>query len=430
MKEANQGMSRFGVIMIAVMAALTLFAPSVAVPVTTVNAAEVAAESAAEGAQDGNTNRRLTRLEATVAAQSTDIALLKAAVFGAATATPGVTPTATATATAQPTPTVTTAPTSAPTSAPSATPGHIDMALGKCGEPMDRWHAAVIGTCETGHEHGDAPPDWVLNSGYLPLFMHAMGTGPAENSLKHACMKGYSESGPGGTQWYLIHHGCSMPFDRLSRFHSWQLWIREANTNISYLSGWVDYGDPKHIDDGGNRAPSSQFDEFHNNQLLFKGIMRIDTRPQPVCEQWYSSVGGPNPNTSYWYPDFAWLACGSVTAYTDNERRYARGERPAGYDPYNPSSWVLTGALGFDRQVDISIYADRISDKRGRTFVHDQFGEEMASLSDPRCGQMVTGPDGVSYARQCVENKVSATLGTLKDIVRRDYFAPGVQAPN
>jgi len=32
--------------------------------------------------------------------------------------------------------------------------------------------------------------------------------------------------------------------------------------------------------------------------------------------------------------------------------------------------------------------------------------------------------------RQCVENKVSPTLGTVKDILRKNYFAEDVHAPN
>ena len=34
--------------------------------------------------------------------------------------------------------------------------------LGLCRESMNAWHPAVVGSCATGHEHGDAPPDWVV----------------------------------------------------------------------------------------------------------------------------------------------------------------------------------------------------------------------------------------------------------------------------
>lgn len=354
---------------------------------------------------------------------------------------PTVTPTVAATATALPTgaptltPTNTAVPTAAPTTAPTVTPmpTHDMSMMGECGENMMVWHAPTVNGCATGHEHGDAPPAWVMNSGYQPMFMHAMSTSAIENTLKHACMKGYAQpNGAANTEWYLIHHGCSMPFDRLSQYHSWQLWIREkANGNLTYLSGWVDYGDPKNVADGGNRVPTSQFDEQHNGALIYQGIVRVDTRTTPVCEQWYSAVGGfTNKDDGYWQPDFAWLACGSVTAYTAAERAAAAGNPPAGYDPYNPANWVLTGGLGFDRQIDFSIYDDRIADKRGRTFWHDQFGTEMTGANDPRCGQNVVGGDGKTYVRQCVENKVSPTLGTVKDILRKNYFAEDVHAPN
>jgi hypothetical protein len=42
--------------------------------------------------------------------------------------------------------------------------------LGVCGEPAESWHPGVIDGCAAGSEHGDQPPQWIGDAGYVLSF--------------------------------------------------------------------------------------------------------------------------------------------------------------------------------------------------------------------------------------------------------------------
>ena len=355
-----------------------------------------------------------------------------------ATATPAV-----ATVTAVPSQTPTTIPatntpvaptaTSVPATAiPSQTPSvatvtpqptatMAGMAMGLCGESMEVWHAPVLANgCQTKHEHGDAPPAWVMNSGKLPSFMGTHNTSAIENSTKHNFMKGYllQDSTKSCIKIYVIQHGSSMGMERIAQFHSTQFWIQDCGGGVSYGSMWSDFGEAK-LYPQGQRVMPENFDAIHQ-ELANEGIIRVPTASNG-CEQWYSEVRGNKPDMSV-------LFCGAVELYNINENTNPNGE----YDSVN---WDLTGNSGNFRQLDFAFPQERIV---AGTYTTDQFGNIVNNCT----GTSVY--DGTTFGRICQNWKITPRLisdvasDTAEFGIRRvfgirrneNYPDTGVVAPN
>lgn len=337
----------------------------------------------------------------------------------AASATSTVIPEATTASTATPVPTVIQATTTpAPTAVPSATPANV----GLCGESKMAWHSPTIDGCDTKHEHGDPPYDWVLTSGKSPLFDHAHITSPLENSTKHNFMKGYRmvDKVRPCLVAYAIQHGSSMGMERIAQLHSTQIWIKDCAGGVSYLSYDNDFG-KNALYPAGNRALPANFDAVHQ-ELANQGIIRVATEASG-CEQWYGAAFGNKPDASL-------LLCDAVESFNPAEITNPAGE-------YDPANWQLRGGLNLFRQFELVWPLERID---VGTYQTDQFGNKVTGP----CTGTVTY-DGVTYNKTCAQWKI---LQSFKDSVaakapefgiKRAFFlyrnenifcGPGCSAPN
>lgn len=376
------------------------------------------------------------------APKPTEQATTRPTVAPSATSRP--TGTARPSATARPTATATQAPTSAPaaTSTPigSATPSSTSAPVAGKPCPADYhdgefWHPAVDPKtkCLYGHEHGDPPPQWVIDAVAMQhdpnmmhnglSFNHAMNTSAAENSKKHSCMKGaYLANGKAAgpyvsVSWvqkaypdleiYLIYHGCANPPDRAARYHSMQAFAKDRTGAVSYWRYWVDTGNPAYYQDGGTRVETSAFDIPPNDT---RPVVRVDWGSDTICEQWYMFGNEPR-----WLPDVGVTICDTPTAYSDIERRITRGDTKDADgaplpDIYDTSWWPATGGHGAERNVEFVYYADPIIQQfLDKPIVIDQFGTPMTGFDDVRCGQPVVR-EGQTFTRLCSTMLIKKSL--------------------
>ncbi len=304
---------------------------------------------------------------------------------------PYVAPEQTATATPLPLPTNTPEPTSTPLPLPTPTntPHAMDMT-------DMTWHAPGISHGDRpAHEHGDAPPQFVLDFmgassvDQAMLFTHA-GNTPGENMLnyKHTAFKGwYGEwrVASGLVKWYGVFHLDTNPAGHTSRFHSYQLWVQDPSGNTSHFEGWVDFGTGNMT--GPQKIVTCGVDS---------GIRPIMLVNQQGCnvrfENWYARAGG----SGAWAPDFG---------FNINPTYFDIGSG----DPLNVNDWRQIGGSprNVDRRLEWAWYPNR-SNQRG-AFWATQFGQVVSGQSDPICSQ-VTTVGGKSYNNICLAQYIAPTL--------------------
>jgi len=198
----------------------------------------------------------------------------------AATPTPSATASSTATATVAPTATVT------PT---------VGLSLG--------WHAPGSHDGLNVHEHGDAPPAWVLASANQPF---------TQVREFHTGYKGtYATDRDGkGVESYLITHILETVAARSHGDHDYQLWVKTPGTGaVSYWAGSLDFGAPPplRITDTGERPI----------------ILSLNDGP---CSTWYSR---PGSNVF----DMGWTICGRYQNFA--------GVTLGGNGSYRGMDWTL-----------------------------------------------------------------------------------------
>lgn len=303
---------------------------------------------------------------------------------------------------------------------PSPTAPPTTGAVGRCGEPMDRWHPPVVTgpdgkPCYTGHEHGDPPPDWIARAGYTVRFEGPFNTSPQENAEKHAGMKGFSTR-LNGVDVYFRVHASSNPMDRMSRYHSYQVWARDPAGNVSFWQGWFDAGDPRPAYEGGARVPRRLNPLPAEEQRPLIAVCDATSVAQGItCEQWYSAPGKPD-----WSWDFGWTICGATTLYQPGENATA----------YDQSTWILTGDTGVARRLEAAWYSFR-NPVRG-AFVATQFGEIVTGHNDPRCSGFTTRY-GITYRNVCLDQYIAPTMPTVAfpgNSDQKQFPDDGVTIPN
>ena len=360
--------------------------------------AAVAQATVAPTATAANNNQRITHLERRVAtleayraADIQRIIALENAVFGQPPATLTPSP---ATATPRPPTPTPLPPTPTPSPAPvTATPpphDHMDS----------HWHAPGAHGDRPAHEHGDAPPQWLLDAGYTPSFDHAGGT-PGENHpyWKHTAFKGWS--GRFANQdWYGVFHLDFNPGGHVSRFHSYQLWIRDASGAVSHFNGWLDFGQ------GNNTGPNLVLQCEGDDNV--RPIISPPSLDCPVSfESWYARAGQAG-----WMPDFG---------FNINPNYYAGG------DPSDPSTWVSTGYVrNLTRRIEFAWYAVR-STPRGE-FWATQFGDVVSGPNAPACSGTRTYGTRV-YDVVCLRQYIAPTLrgiGFPGNAVQREFPGDGI----
>jgi hypothetical protein len=309
---------------------------------------------------------------------------------------------------------------------PTATPGAPAAATPAPGTPaptatMDPhadhdsmvWHAPGSHGLANAHEHGDAPPQWVVDYvGGAPTFHHVAGT-PNENGhdnnawWKHTSFKGWAGRFS-GVDWYGIFHLDFNPSGHPSRFHSYQIWFRDGTGAVSAMHGWLDFGT------GNNTGP--QIVVTCGNDSGIRPIMKVNSNDCPAnnttFENWYARASG----SGGWAPDVGFNI-------NSNYR--------TGGDPADPSTWsAIGGVRNLTRRIEFAWYANR-SSLRG-TFWTDQWGIVMSGADDQRCGQPITVGDR-TYTRICLQQYIAPSLTSIEfpgNAIQRNFPGNGVQLPN
>ena len=331
---------------------------------------------------------------------------------------PYVAPEPTATTTPLPLPTNTPEPTATPLPLPTATntPAAMDIDM--------MWHPPMAHGDRPRHEHGDAPPQWLMNYfganevSQVMLFTHA-GNTPGENMLnyKHTAFKGwYGEwnTNQGLVKWYGVFHLDTNPAGHTSRFHSYQLWVQDPSGNTSHFEGWVDFGTGNMT--GPQKIVTCGVDS---------GIRPIMLVNQAGCnvrfENWYARAGG----SGAWAPDFG---------FNINPTYFDIGSG----DPLNVAQWQQIGGTprNTNRRVEWAWYPNR-SNVRG-AFWATQFGQVVGGQNDPVCSA-VTTIGGKSYQNICLAQYIAPTLPEVsfntvtsqgRNSQQRTFPSEGVLFPN
>lgn len=155
---------------------------------------------------------------------------------------------------------------------------------------LSAWHPP------TTHEHGDPPPRWVLDSPLDPNFTQGSEN---HNGFKSFHFVGYTccDSSVGtGVEVYATIHLIGTPNGRLTRYHSYKIWMLDASSNVSYWQGMLDTGDPQT-----RRFPRSQGDPGGGSRVLC-----VDSELSVPFEQWYADtyLGGPNIGWNIFQPAY------------------------------------------------------------------------------------------------------------------------------
>jgi hypothetical protein len=289
-------------------------------------------------------------------------------------------------------------------------------ALAQCTHDPSHWHAPAC-----GHEHGDAPPQWIGDAGYTVAFDHAGGfhgnTSESENVLKHPAMKGYTvdvQDYSGGAQqvYFRVHMASNAP-DRMARYHSYEVFMRDAKGGVSHWQGWFNSGDPvtdRVVYDGRNDPGRRPIVLVQNEQ----------TFPTVKNEHWYTR------GAAGWNWDFAWTI--------DATTFYYPGESATAYDQ---STWRPTGRLGTVRRIEPAWYGLDSKVAPGRTvgvprdvtFYATQFGQGVSGPNDPICSATTTA-FGVAYPNICLSNYIASTARSVESQIpggnARERVFPGI----
>jgi hypothetical protein len=351
------------------------------------------------------------------------------------------TPPATSTATQTATPTI--APPATATASPTATstPSAVGADHPCNGGSLDSWHGTLQGNTQCQHEHGDPPPPWIAQAGYQVAYSGPFNTSPIENALgpndanptrtgKHNAMKGMSGTAPDGIEWYVRYHAASNVHDRMSRFHSYEAWLREPNGKVTHSVGWTNSGVPSRIGPGNQGAGGRR--NFCSNEVDIRPEIEVKMRSD-TCQQnefWYLYAIGYGPTLSILIESTTYMYAGE---YAEPALNF----------------WDRTGALGTARELGLNWYAKgpqqesdpRVKPKLDQVFWATQFQETVSGPTDPRCSGTTVFPANPSatihpfdqtetYQNVCLPQFVSSTAPFINTTSYREYSQTGIRLPN
>lgn len=356
-----------------------------------------------------------------------------------ATPMPSLTATGTSTATPTPTATQTMIPAATSTVAPPATAmatSAPSSGSGTCAShDPNAWHGATgPGGCTYGHEHGSAPPAWVGAMAFSGPFNtsaieNAQSPSDEQPTLmgKHNAMKAILGTNPlsGGGQFYLRYHAASNVHDRMSRFHSFEIWFRDNSNGVSHWQGWTDSGDPDLIGPGNQGAGGRRFGCSSEIDIRPETIVRNEGCTSELSEHWYLYP------RSGWQPTMSVLMDATTFMY------------PGEYSQTSMVNWRRTGFLGTGRQASMVVAPGSLDltgkpAPRGVTFYATQFGEIVTGPSDARCTGTTTFPaqptatffrsdTPETYQNVCLQNFLAPTL---PGFIEQQAFVPGGEYPS
>lgn len=314
-----------------------------------------------------------------------------------------------------------------------ATQSEVAYLLPKClDHDPNVWHpstqknAAGKIICIYGHEHGDPPPDWVSRAGYSVGFDSMAdfmaNTSPMEDDFKHPGMKGFNATIQ-GLQVYARIHLMSNPLDRTARYHSYELFIKDQTGAVSHFQGWLNTGDsvtdriPYHDSTYGAAGLDPG-----RRPIVWAATRQACLKDRSWCIELWSMT------TSSWGPDIIWTINDPTTYFQPGEK----------YDA-DISHWDLTGKLGGDRTMVISLFRNSDSlKKRGLnqapvgSIWATQFGDIVSGPKDQLCSQSSV-KFGVEYQNVCLENYIAPTLPEISGVnngAEKQFDLTGVQVPN
>lgn len=278
------------------------------------------------------------------------------------------------------------------------------------------WHGPTgSGGCFYGHEHGEQPPAWVT-SFEMPLMLNHGANTPNENILKHTAFKGLTFTDD-GVIFYAMMHLDSHPNGQSTRFHSVQIWARDAAGNVSYFDHWLDYGQ------GNNTGPNTRPVDTCGTQQGIRPIIQVNYQTCPLAfENWYAATiipwswdVGVNLNAQYYNGPSV-----GVSSSTD-------------LNDY--ATWLPTGNINATRRVEAAWYKGR-ADFSGAPldewFYATQFGQIVSGPNDPVCGTSRTF-GAKTYTVLCARQYIASTLTTVEfpgNAAQRTYPVQGVVLPN
>jgi hypothetical protein len=283
---------------------------------------------------------------------------------------------------------------------------------------MDVWHPPVLNGCATGHEHGDAPPQWIMDAGYQVSFLGRFNTSPMENTMKHAAMKGFDATWGNGVETYVRVHANSNPMDRSARYHSYEMWARDPSGNVSHWQGWYNTGDPN--DNTTGRVPRVNGDAA---RPVIEVVDAASFAAGITCEQWYTTPSD-HPATE-WAPIIDWNICSTTTLYKVGENATASDER----------TWVMPPYQTYGNHRELELTWDNIPGTPRGKFWATQFGDQVSGPTDPVCSQSIV-KYSVTYPVVCLDQYIAPTMLEVSyltpggNVRAKNFDVTGVHLPN
>jgi hypothetical protein len=190
---------------------------------------------------------------------------------------------------------------------------------------MNVWHPNKWGSCFTGHEHGDAPPQWVTQ--YAQANNKPMPFSQSRES--HTGYKGVYVKHSSGAESYWIAHILSTAMARSHGDHDYQVWLKLTDGNIFYWDGLLCYASPCTA-----QPPLRTSDTGERPIILSQG--------DGGCETWYGGAQGGIIDTE-------WVICGRNQHFDAN--------KSSGVGTYRTMGWIFY-ADRFPADVQASIRKD------------------------------------------------------------------------
>jgi hypothetical protein len=236
---------------------------------------------------------------------------------------------------------------------------------------------------------------------------------PNEDAAKHNFFKGYLVSFD-GVEIYFRNHMAATPLSHTARFHSYEIYARDAAGNVSFWQGWLDFNS------GNATGPYLQPTDACGSDGS-RPIMMVN---YPDCdfygfESWYSLAGGTGPESS-WVWD---------TGVNIEAPYYEAG------DPADPSTWTTApdGNHGLNRRVELAWYQSRAGNvPRDEFFWATQWGTPVSGPNDPVCGTQRTF-GSKSYETKCLPQYIASTMSEVSfpgNASQKLYSCPNCVLPN
>lgn len=209
-------------------------------------------------------------------------------------------------------------------------------------------HILPDGSMSGVHEHGQKQPQWVddwsmANFGHPLIYGGDERSSEMEVTHKHEAYGGFNFIfTPNGCKvdGYLRYHASSTPADRAASVHSFEMYVKDCEGNITFNQGVYWTGDPDNL-----AQRMCRMDEQ-------AGHLTYDGRPSQTRDQ-YIIAGRCENDTAraeQWYTHF--INWDFSLTLLDATTFFHYGEKDN--DPMNKDTWQLTGSNELKLRVEIT----------------------------------------------------------------------------